>query len=314
MRGIGLPVALAAVLSMATGCAGSPPSPAPISDLVRDFAEPYGSPGPYTIDFGDEAALRSMSGVTLYGRFSNIMYYGDFPLWEVAGMRLPALTGIDLAKVSTGAVFNRQGGEVGVLYGSFDPSSIGAKLTALGYNASDLGDGEKQWVPSGVPTVDNPLSRSDEGYLLGVIRVSRSRIVYGAAASDLDAVLANTRRLSDQPDVAAIAGCLGPAAAAELEFQPGLRPLGVGVTATSASGVRMEVCIATASDAAARTLSSALVRQLNSGRMLTLADQLSNPETEIVGGPSHLVRLSGRSSTADLSDDRFAGLVLLAMK
>lgn len=246
---------------------------------------------------------------------------------------LPPLTGFD-PFASTGAIsVGNPPNTVSVLYGSFDPAAVGAKLSAWGYHSQDRGDGVTAWIIADDHNIDTTKLDPDTGIgpgmggWLNVVWVSKSRIAYGRATSDLAAALpAQSKPLSADGAVGALADCLGPAVVAILITGPKLDTKGVsaiafGVTATSASDIREEIYAAAPDAAGAQALATGFTKAVTSGmdyvRYQKWADQLSDPQTKVIGGAQHVVQMSAKptdpqraSMVIDLvAQNDFAGLL-----
>ncbi|WP_370366220.1 hypothetical protein [Catenulispora sp. GP43] len=99
-----------------------------------------------------------------------------------------------------------------------------------------------------------------------------------------------------------LADCLGSPLEAFVITDPkminsaGLPAVALGVTATSASDVRMEICAAAPDAAGAQAFASGFAEAVGSGQDYMTnqpwANLLSNPQTSVIGGADHVVRLS----------------------
>ena len=141
---------------------------------------------------------------------------------------------------------------------------------------------------------------------LNVVWVSKTSIAYGAATSDLAAAVpAQSKPLSDDPAVGPLADCLGSTLAAMAITDPkviqnsAVSAVAFGVTATSATDQREEICVAAPDDAGAQALAAGFTKAVGSGKDV-VTDQpwsqlLSGPQTKVIGGSAHVVQLSAAS-------------------
>jgi hypothetical protein len=232
------------------------------------------------------------------------------PLGGVLGFGAPAFdsafdiagkTGIDTFHAASLAIGAGSLGktEVGLLYGTFDTSAIASKLPGLGYHSSGLGGGETLWVyqadqAAGSQAIPFP----GAGHNFDAVRVSATRIVYGATPAGLAAVLAPGPTLADDPAYAAIGDCLRTARAAMIVRNPATgRLVGYGASATTAADEAELICIPSASQAAAQALAAkwpAAVASASDGQE-AWASLLSSPTATVLGGNAHVVRLSAHA-------------------
>lgn len=263
------------------------------------------------IEFGDVAALRSRSDGGSGSKPDPLLGYGEPKLADAAAL-LPELTGIDPFAARTALSVGYPPEPVGFLYGSFNTTAIGSKLRKLGYAKHDLAGGETTWIIRDHHKIDekDPLAQLGIVTALNVVRVSPQRIVYAGASADIDKALPVTKPLADNEAVGGIADCLGQVKAAQIGFDVKIAttPLGVGVTGSSGADATEVVCMTTTSRDAAEAIASAWPGRVKSTTSALSAEPWSNllaqPRAEVVGGPSHVVRLTARptGSTRALLD------------
>jgi len=249
-------------------------------------------------EFGDVAALRSQDTPT---KPDPLLGHGEAGLAPAASL-LPELTGIDPYAARTAVSVGRPPTSVGLLYGTFDTAAIGAKLKKLGYAEHALGGGESAWVILDDHAIDAnaPLARIGIVTAMNVVRVSPRRIVYGGATADLDRALKGTGPLADDKAVGALADCLGEVRAAwlGLDERTAPEPMGVGVRRTAKGEATEVVCVTTASKGAAESIASAWPGRVRSTTStvsgVPWSTLLAEPEAEVLGGSSHVVRLTAR--------------------
>jgi hypothetical protein len=264
------------------------------------------------LEFGNTAQVTKLNGGTgpaSSGPFSRLIGRGA-PNISSYSQVIVAPTGIDPNSATSAVSVGAPPNSVEVLYGSFDADAIGAKLAAWGYRKQDRGGGVTAWVWSDDHKFD--LSKLDPntgigpgmtGGWLDVAWVSKTRIAYGRATSDLAAALPEqSKPLSGDPVVGPLADCLGSALAgamvtdqAEIK-DPSVSAMAIGVTATSAADVRQEFCVSAPDDASVQTFAAAFTKEIESGEdfvnNVQWSTELSNPKADLLGGPQHVVRLS----------------------
>ncbi|NEA97631.1 hypothetical protein [Streptomyces sp. SID13726] len=255
------------------------------------------------IEFGDVAGVRARSGAGSASPRDPLLGYGEQKLADAAAL-LPGLTGIDPFAARTALTLGYPPDQVGVLYGSFNTTEIGAKLRKLGYKEHALAGGETSWIIRDHHQIDqkDPLAQLGILTALNVVRVSSKRIVHAGATADIDKTLSGARSLSDNEEVGGIADCLGQVEAAQIGFDVNISdtPLGVGVLRPSGSDAdATEVaCVTTESEGAAQALASGWPGRVKSTMSARAGEPwsklLTRPRAEVVGGASHVVRLTAR--------------------
>lgn len=279
------------------------------------------------IEFGDTAQLTKLNGGTSLassGPFTRILGIGSDNLVSYESV-LPPLTGFAALSAASAIDVGSPPDAVGVLYGSYDPAAIGAKLRAWGYHSQDRGDGVTAWIVEDDHKMDpskldptTGIGPGMPGGWLNVIWVSKSRIAYAGATSDLAAALpAQSKPLSDDPVVGALADCLGPAVVAIVLTDPkqinakGVSAVAFGVTATSASDVREEICASATDAAGAQAIATGFTKAVTGGQDFVTnqpwAKLLADPQTKVIGGPQNVAQLSAAPAAGGQGN---AGLVV----
>ncbi|WP_194908483.1 hypothetical protein [Catenulispora rubra] len=274
---------------------------------VHDTAQTSGS-----IEFGDTAQLAKLNGGTTpasNGPFGRLVGTGSDQLTQYASV-LPPLTGFDSTTATSAISLGLPPDQVGVLYGSFDPTAIGTKLAAWGYHKSDRGGGVTAWVFQDNHQMDltkldaNGIGPGMTGWL-NVIWVSKSSIAYGSATSDLAAALpAQSKPLSGDAMVGSLADCLGSTLIAYVNTDAkqinnsGISAIAFGVTATGTSDIREEICAAAPSASAAQGFATGFTKAVGSGldyvRNQPWSALLTDPQTKVIGGSKNVVRLTAK--------------------
>lgn len=253
------------------------------------------------IEFGDVAGVRSQSTGGTGSQRDPLLGYGAPKLADAAAL-LPDLTGIDPFAARTALTLGYPPDQVGVLYGTFNSKEIGSKLRKLGYAEHALAGGETTWIIRDHHQIDekDPLAQLGILTALNVVRVSPERIVYAGATADIDKTLSGAKPLADNEEVGGIADCLGKVKAAQIGFDVNVSntPLGVGVLESSGTDTTEIACVTTKSQDAAQALASAWPGRVRSTRSAMSNEPwsklLTHPQAEVVGGASHIVRLTAR--------------------
>jgi len=274
---------------------------------VHDTAQTSGY-----IEFGDTAQLAKLTGGTTpaaSGPFARLVGAGSDQLTQYESL-LPPLTGFDPATATSAISLGLPPNAIGVLYGSFDPAAIGAKLAAWGYHKADRGGGVTAWIFQDNHQMDltkldaNGVGPGMTGWL-NVVWVSKSSIAYGSATSDLAAALpAQSKSLSGDHMVSSLADCLGsPLIAyvitdAKQINNSGISAIAFGVTATGTSDIREEICAAAPSASGAQGFATGFTKAVGSGldyvRNQPWSALLTDPQTKVIGGSENVVRLTAK--------------------
>lgn len=300
--------AVAVAMILLAGCSSSGSKSAadggrgPVADALRKVHATALTKTAF--EFGDVSGTLRLDGGRTTGSapFSKLFGYGASGI-AAQSQLLPDRTGIDLARATSAITVGRPPNQVGVLYGSFDASAIGAKLQALGYRKRTDG-GDTVWTLHDDHRLDPSGPLADIGIVaqLNVVHVSATRIVYGGAGSDIDQALAGKPTLADDPTFAGLGDCLGDARAAVVQADPQTWPLpfGAGVTATSAADEEEVLCVATKDDATAKALAAAWPGRVAKGMSQRTAepwsDLLSAPRAKVLGDASHIVQLRAHAA------------------
>ncbi|WP_194924452.1 hypothetical protein [Catenulispora pinisilvae] len=267
------------------------------------------------IEYGATAQVAKLAGGTkpaTGGPFTQLQGIGAEQLFQYWAL-LPPLTGFDSTTVTSAVTVGNPPNAVGVLYGSFDPAAIGAKLAAWGYKKQDRGGGVTAWISNDDHKFDatklDPTTGVGPGMTgwLNVIWVSNTSIAYGGATSDLAAALpAQSKPLSSDNVLSSLADCLGSPLGAMVLTDPktignsAATAIAFGVTATNASDAQEEICVAASDAAGAKTIATAFTKAVTTGTDLVQnnpwSKELTAPQTDVLGGSAHVVRLSATSA------------------
>jgi hypothetical protein len=221
------------------------------------------------VEFGEVAKVAGLDGgASAGGPLHAYEGYGESGL--VDEMSQPsAVLGFDPFKVTAALTVGSQPQQATILYGAFDPASIGAVLGKEGFAKHGTADGGTVWTyadndqmsehnPTGVPN-------------LNVVLVSANRIVIGGSSAHVEAVAASSGgSLDSSAGLGAVAACLGPALAGVIGPQSatgaGNAPLlGIGLLGSSAQDASEELCVTVSSAAAASAVSAKWTSLIGSG-------------------------------------------------
>jgi len=258
------------------------------------------------------------------GRGFGLLLLQGTDLGSVA-LHAPTDTGIAPLDADYGIAAGLQPHTVTVLAGGQQADRIGTSLTTLGWARN--GD---RYVAPDPARLTNTGRKAGYGLTFAQVRPDGSDVVIGRSGTDL-ATAGHPlpgRTLADDRATAALAGCLGDVAVANLTTryrsattqQPAvqariphgvqldkLTEVAVGVRAPkSASDTpRAVVCTAWADRAAADGYAGAVPGVLTDGRSLTAglpyAQLLTHPQTTKVGGDAHVVGWTADEPNADES-------------
>ncbi|MEY9859301.1 hypothetical protein ABH935_004929 [Catenulispora sp. GAS73] len=237
------------------------------------------------IEYRDSALLTKINkGKDVWtSPFSLLYNHGEGPFLQYGG-ELPPLTGFDAQQATSAISVGNPPNTVGVLYGSFDTSTIGTKLAAWGYTKQDRGGGVTAWIFKDDNQADT--SQPDTmnvgpgmGGRLNVIWVSKSSIAYGYMTSDLASALpAQSKPLSQDAMVGPLTDCLGSTLIAYVITD------------------QKVICVAAPTTAGAQALAAGFMKSVGSGRDpegdKPWSSEVSDAQTKVLGGPTHVVQLT----------------------
>ena len=223
-------------------------------DAVRDDESTRG-----WFEYGDLSAVRAAGGTDVNGPYSALAGIGYPDLATMQG-QLPDALGIDPVKAREAWVAGRAPTKGGVLVGGFDEDTVTGRLGELGGKA-EAGDKDVYRLrPDNGLSFDDALARKLPLALdhFDVVRVSGSQVGYGANARMADLSRGGSA-LGDDKGVRALADCLDEPLAAVLTDRAGGGErangpaIAVGVRGAKGKPATEVLCVATASEAAAKT-------------------------------------------------------------
>lgn len=257
-------------------------------------------------EFGDVADVTRLnnasSGKSALNAYSMV---GESQLIESETATEDAL-GFDPLTVSSAVTVGNLPHSVGVLYGSFDPSTVGTKLAALGFKKHGDADGGTLWAIGDNDQI-NP-NNPTEDPSLNVLDVAVGRIVYGGSTAEVEAVAASgsdSKPLAENASLSAIASCLGSAKAGEIGPEPATDAsastyVGIGLLASSASDASEELCVTAPSSSRASAIEANWTQQIEHGKSASRDEAWStlftDPQATIVGGSPIVVRLTAEQA------------------
>ena len=225
--------------------------------------------------------------------------YGDYgaPDLITVDHSLGQIVGFDVRDAAFSLSVGEAPNTVGVLYGRFDPTPIGAKLAVLGYQKTDLGHGETQWQirdDHQPDTSTKSAALASTKAALNVLRVSKERIAYGGATADLDAALSDRPgSLADDAVVGAVAKCLGKDPSGVFTSGPVPIAYGIGPHGTE------QLCVSAPDAATAKAYGETFRQQVRTGTSARTqepwSEWVTDPKVEGLGGKANIVRLTVKS-------------------
>lgn len=303
--------ALAVVLALAAGCSGGSGT----SGGSAGAAAEGGAPGtvsaalsrmPSTawdttyVEFGQVATVLGINGGTSgTGPAEEYLGVGDSSL-AATGVTASVL-GFDPLKVTAAVSVGMLPAQTTALYGTFDASAIGKKLTGDGFKQKGAAGGGTLYAlaADNQISVNNPTGDPQ----FNVVDVSAGRIVYGGSTANVDALAAFTGNapLSSNTDISALASCLGDSKAAEitqLTQSAGSPLVGVGLTGGSSSDLGEEICVLAKDSATANAIGAGFAQKIRSGRSIRANEPwsqlLADPQSSVVSSSPAVVRLSAK--------------------
>ena len=181
--------------------------------------------------------------------------------------------------------------QITVALTGFDTSRIAPALAGLRLKGERKANG----------TLYRPRPGSPLG-LVDFVRLHDGEVHFGYRGGRWSVLDARpTDSLGAQPDVAAVVSCLGDPLAGEVVegfHHPNVRRVAIGTSGSAGAPAVDTLCAATASDAQARALAAHVQEKFRTDAVsrndLRWSDLLSDPRAEVLGGPQHVVRLTGQ--------------------
>jgi len=224
---------------------------------------------------------------------------------DESGQAMDGSLGFDLLSVSAAVTVGQLPHSAMVLYGSFNASTVGTKLAALGFKNHGSADGGTLWAigDNDQPSEQNPTGDPS----LNVLDVSSDRIVLGGSTAEVEAIAAPaTKSLATSAKLAALANCLGsakagligPAYAADAQDST---YVGVGLVDSSGAAASEELCVTASSTSAASAIEANWTRRIEHGTVVSLNEPwsklLTNPQATVTSSSPIVVRLSAQPAS-----------------
>ena len=253
------------------------------------------------LEFGADADLVALnggeSGGTALGR---LLGWGDENLATYAQPNSPLEFGFDPYKEPAAVTLGTPPYTVTALYGTFDPSTVGAKLAALGFRQQSSADGGEIWTIAAGST----LGTDDSLGALGrnVFYLSSDRVIYGGSTSDVEAAAASAGSpIAADSELDQLARCLGTdqiSLIGPTGSAANPTTVGLGDRITSATDITFTFCVPTGSASAARSLASAWAGRVATLKSKTMDElwsaELTDPVSTVLGGSANVVRLTAK--------------------
>jgi hypothetical protein len=251
-------------------------------------------------EFGDVADVTRLNNASSgKSALSTYTTLGESQLFASAPAVQGELGFDPLAVTSAVTVGNQLPRTVTVLFGSFNASTVGTKLAALGFRQHGSADGGTLWeLGADQSGANNPT----ETATINVLDVSADRIVLGDTASDVEAVAASGGNpLARNATLAAVAGCLGSAKAGLIGSEPvgdakGTTYVGIGLLASSPGDANEELCVTAPSSSQASSIEANWKQQIEHGTSESLkgpwSELFTDPQATTLGSDPVVVRLT----------------------
>ena len=252
------------------------------------------------LEFGDVAAITALdNGSPGSGPAQAYIGIGESSLAETGDVAVNVL-GFDPLKAKAAVTVGRPPTQAAVLYGGYDASAIGKKLTAAGFKEKGTSGGGTLYALGADNQLD-PNNPTDDPQL-NVLWVSSTRIVYGMSTADVDTLATPTgATLASNTQIEALAQCLGAAKGAVIgggSTEKGSSLVAIGLTGTSASDATEEVCVLAKDSATAQAIGSSFAQKIRSGRSQTRDEPwsqlLTDPQSSVVSSSPAVVRLTAQ--------------------
>jgi hypothetical protein len=256
-------------------------------------------------EFGDVAQVEQLASGGSKSEFFAYTMVGASSLDESGQQALDTLGFNPLTATSAVTVGNPPHSAT-VVYGSFDASAIGKKLSAAGFKQHGSADGGTLWAigDDDKPDPQNPTVDA----LLNVIDVSSDRIVFSGSTAEVEQIAGpDATPLAKNATLDALANCLGSAKAGLIgpeSYPPSQNStyLGIGLDADSVQNPGEVLCVTAANSSAASGIAANWTQQIEHGRSEQVnepwSELLTDPQASVISGSSPIVvRLSARAAS-----------------
>jgi hypothetical protein len=231
--------------------------------------------------------------------------FGESPLVESGQEAIDTLGFNPLAATSAVTVGNPPH-SVTVVYGSFDTSAIGKRLSASGFKQHGSADGGTLWAIGDDDKTDPQNPTGDP--LLNVIDVAGNRIVFGGSTAEVEQIAASgANSLARNPTLAVLSDCLGSAKAGligpeSFSSSQDSTYLGIGLDVDSVQNPGEVLCVTAANSSAASGIAANWTQQIEHGRSERVnepwSELLTDPQATVMSGPPPIVvRLTARAAS-----------------
>ena len=253
------------------------------------------------MEFGADADLVALNGGESGGTdLGRLLGWGDENLATYIQPNSPLEFGFDPYKEPAAVTLGVPPDTVTALYGTFDPSTVGAKLAALGFKQQPSADGGQIWTIVAGSTLGPDDSLSAIGK--NVFYVSSGRVIYGGSTSEVEATATSASpRIVENSELDQLARCLGTDQVSLIGPSGSVAnstTVGLGDQITSATDVTFTICVPTGSTAAAQSLASAWAGRVATLRSKTMDElwsaELTDPVSAVLGGSANVVQLTAK--------------------
>lgn len=260
------------------------------------------------IYFDDTAELYRLTGPSPdYGRgFGVLIGWGASSITEYAPS-LPADTGIDLFKESFAITAGSPPTTLTLIDGGQDASLVASRMTRLGWKPA----GGALAAPSLTAASGNGVNYARP---MTTVRADGANAAFGGAGAELSQIGSPTGpTLASDPQVSALASCLGAVVAAEFYVgqevggkSPAALAAGVRTPASGTDTPRAVACAEWPTEEAASQYAAGLHSALSTGKSVTgesYATLLTQSNVSAIGGEQHMVQWT--ASTPARADQVF---------
>jgi hypothetical protein len=255
------------------------------------------------LEFGQVTAVLGLNGGSLgTGPAQAYLGLGEGSIAD-AGAQASVL-GFDPDKASAAVTVGLPPAQATAIYGSFDASAVGRKLTGAGFKQKGTAGGGTIYALAADNEINANNPTGDPQF--NVVDVGSSRIVYGGSSANVDALaeFGGGTSLSSNSQVNALASCLGDAKAAligQSSRSAGSPLVGIGLTGSSGSDAGEEICVQAKDSATASAIGAAFALKVRTGRSIR-ADEawsslLIDPQASVVSSSPAVVRLTAKPAS-----------------
>lgn len=307
----------AALVAVVTGCSSGGPAGTQLETALARVSDTANTRA--AIYYDNTSELVSLAGKSLSAErtgYGELLGMGATNILEFMAT-LPGDTGINLFNESYSITAGNPPDEVTLIAGGQDASQVTSRLTKIGYKKA--ADGTLT-----APPLTSSGTGSTYSFSIAKARAVNSDVLIGTSAADLSQVGSpQGTTLADDPDIKALAACLGNVVAATFVNGSGVTAaptevaMGISQPASATATPHAVVCVSWPTQAAADTYAANVRKALATGLSPALDRRFSAllPHATVtnVGGDAHVVEWQADPSSVETVFSMLENIALPAL-